>query len=362
MNDRYMLAKEPFNSGGMGVIFSAFDNEEERTVCIKVIKKKHANSLDYRRKFLREAKLMEKLEHRNIVRFLDYGCNGEVWIAMELIKGYPLTDSEIPFTIERVLDFLTQISSAVAAAHKINIAHCDIKPGNIIEENGRFVLVDFGLGFRALGDDVSLQRTATRLTGGTPVYASPEQTVGVPDFASDVYSLGCTAFELITGEWPFKGTLVQLANSHAHDVRPSASILNPDCPIYLSALISQMMSIDPADRPSLETIHDRISMREKQEMKAKTKLNLDPDFVDRSSANLINELLNHFLVSRVGDVAISSSVDFLKLANARKKILVVDIDDPTDFITKSSRIAARNGFIVLVGPLSVSELIEGIKG
>lgn len=349
----------------MGAIYRARDTLLGRQICIKVILDEKSWSEEYRRKFAREARLMAKLDHKNIVKIFDFGINGNVWLAMEFLRGGPVSDATLPMPVEKVISLVRQMSSALKSCHDTGIAHCDIKPANIVDVNGRYVLIDFGLGFREGGDDPSLERTRVRPTGGTPPYAPPEQTVGQPTFASDIYSLGCTAFELVTGRRPFNdggGSILALATAHANNIRPVAEAERDECPRWFSDLLRQMMAIDEKDRPTPGDVLKRVANK-KESTKKKENVLIDESFYRIADLDLMTSIISEYNVSRViadCEIAISCDLNLLRALNYRKRILVIDVDDTDEAISKYARYAKASGVDVLVGPVTIETLAAEI--
>lgn len=354
----YIAAPHPFNSGGMGDVYEATDKKLGRKACIKMIKKKYSDSPLWRKRFLREAILMSEVRHENIVQIYSYGINGDVWLAMEHIEGHPLDYHDLPLSIPDVLRFMSQIARALDVIHKKGIAHCDIKPGNVMKSGDRFVLIDFGLGFREDGDE-DTARTSVRSTAGTPPYAPPEQSVGDPSFASDIYSLGCTAYELVTGFVPFRSkNKVKLANMHSQSPRPPAIIAAPNCPSWLSDVISQCMSIEANDRPLPFDIIQSLEARQTLEIDA-LRVFVDPSVQDMEA---VDSLLSRFLFSHSkekSDIIISADLEDLMKFKA-KKIYVVDVDDSDEKLIKAESMR-RSGVTTLIKPITPAELISAIE-
>src|SRR5215475_12077797 len=191
--------------GGMGAVYRGRDPELDRPVAIKVMLQA---TPDFVQRFRREAQSIARLAHANIVQVYDFGVDGEgnPYFVMELIDGTPLdeivrTRGKLPAL--DVVKLAKQAAAGLAAAHRAGIVHRDVKPSNlIVDGRGHLKLVDFGI---ARVSDANLQLTAASALMGTPGYMAPEQAQGKPvDHRADVYALGLTMYELLTGAPPFQ--------------------------------------------------------------------------------------------------------------------------------------------------------------
>lgn len=207
--------------GGMAEVFKAYDLKRASYVAIKLLREDLSRDKVFIRRFEREAKTLAQLQHRNIVRF--YGMERDaldVFIVMDFIEGETLRDvifnSKEPFSIEKTLEIVEPICSALHYAHEMGIVHCDIKPANIIlAKNGEVMVSDFGI---ARSMDAA---TSTMVGVGTPAYMAPELIKGEdPTAQSDIYSLGITLYEMLTGgERPFTGDRAGITGTTAEKVR-----------------------------------------------------------------------------------------------------------------------------------------------
>lgn len=210
--DQYRIVRE-IGRGSMGVVFEAKDENTNRRVALKILPPNISLSDKVIRRFLREAESVAKLDHPNIVKIYGIGHKDSIYYyAMELVEGRPLDEilkegRFIPF--KRIARLIIQACEAVEFAHSHQIIHRDIKPGNIIVAGGdKVVITDFGL---------ARQEKAATLTEsgalvGTPIYMSPEQIIarrGSVDARTDIYSMGVTLYQLLTGNPPFKGDSTQ---------------------------------------------------------------------------------------------------------------------------------------------------------
>jgi serine/threonine-protein kinase len=202
-------------------------------------------------RFRREAQSAAGLNHPNIVSVFDTGSQHDVhYIVMEYVRGRTLRDairSEGPIHPQRAAEIGDAVARAMGSAHEAGLVHRDIKPGNImLTSDGEVKVMDFGIARTATGD--TLTQTAAVL--GTASYLSPEQAQGeAVDGRSDIYSLGCVLYEMVTGRPPFTGdSPVAIAYKHVKDDPVPPSQINPDVPDDLEAVIMKSMAKNPANR------------------------------------------------------------------------------------------------------------------
>ncbi len=241
--------------GGMGIVYKAQDTQLQRRVAIKVMRPESAESAVARERFLREARAMAAVKHDNVVTIYQVGEeDGAPYLAMEYLRGDTLGNlfelgCKPPVT--QVLRMARETASGLAAAHKLNLIHRDIKPGNLWLEapSCRVKILDFGL---ARGVAVDAQLTRTGLIVGTPDYMAPEQARGIEvDSHCDLFSLGCVLYRLCAGRMPFQGNdAFAVLTSLAVDTPPHVRELNPQTPGPLADLVMRLLEKDPADRPA----------------------------------------------------------------------------------------------------------------
>jgi len=242
--------------GGMAVVFLAHDLSLNRKVAIKALLPELLYTEGMDRRFKHEARIAAKLDHPNILVIHSVReANDLLYIVMKLVEGEPLSSiAKVagPLSIPVVRYVVRYVAEALSYAHGEGVVHRDVKPANImVDRRGNVVVMDFGIAKAA--DDANLTRTG--LVIGTPAYMSPEQCLaqGVAP-ASDQYSLGVVAYELLTGKTPFRGSALEMQWAHATAGPPSVRTLRPDCPPELDALVLRMMAKAPADR--WPTLHD----------------------------------------------------------------------------------------------------------
>src|SRR5215204_6399255 len=251
----YDIAGE-IGRGGMAVVFLAHDLSLNRKVAIKALLPELLYTEGMDRRFKHEARIAAKLDHPNILVIHSVReANELLFIVMKLVEGEPLSSiAKVagPLPIPLVRYIVRYVADALSYAHGEGVVHRDVKPANVmVDRRGNVVVMDFGIAKAA--DDAHLTRTG--LVIGTPAYMSPEQCLaqGVAP-ASDQYSLGVVAYELLTGRAPFRGSALEMQWAHATAAPPTVRSLRPDCPPELEALVLRMLAKAPADR--WPTLHD----------------------------------------------------------------------------------------------------------
>ena len=247
---RYEI-QEKIGTGGMAYVYRAKDTKLERNVTLKVLKEEFTNEKDFKTRFATEARSAAKLSHPNIVNAYDFGEeNGICYIVMEYIHGDTLKKiilDSAPLDEVIALSISVQMASALAHAHKNGVVHRDIKPQNIlISTDGTVKITDFGIARAAAVSTV----TTTANAMGSVYYFSPEQARGgYVDEKSDIYSLGITMFEMVTGRLPFEGnTSVAIALKHLNDPLPDIKSFNPKISDEFCAIIKKAAAKRKDDR------------------------------------------------------------------------------------------------------------------
>jgi tRNA A-37 threonylcarbamoyl transferase component Bud32 len=248
--------------GGMGIVLDAFDTLLHRRVAIKVLSPQLATSRKAHRRFLREARAAAAINHANVVTIhaVDEQA-GMPYLVMEYVPGRTLQERirlGSPLDLTTHLRISAQIAAGLAAAHRHGVIHRDIKPANILLEDGieRVKITDFGLALVAL--DASQVSSADRPVG-TPAYMSPEQVGGGRvDARSDLFSLGCVMYAMITAKSPFQGSnVLVIARNVAEYTPPPLAEVNPNTPRFLSEIVSRLLAKNPNDRfESAEEVHN----------------------------------------------------------------------------------------------------------
>lgn len=262
--DRFVLERLAA-AGGMGSVYRATDRATGEPVAVKVIGGGGAHDL----RFEREAELLASFAHPGIVRYVSHGqsATGERYLAMEWLEGVDLAAAlyERGLSMADGVRLVARVAEALGHAHERGVVHRDVKPSNLFlvgGEVGAAKVIDFGIA-RASGP-AGVTRTGAIL--GTPGYLAPEQLLGNSEVSArvDVFALGCTLFEALTGRSPFAGdnAMAALANVLINTA-PLASSLRPDVPPALDELVAEMLSRDPDRRPAdghavaerLRTVH-----------------------------------------------------------------------------------------------------------
>ena len=238
--------------GGMATVYVADDVKHGRKVAIKVIRPELSESIGARR-FLREIEVLARLTHPNILPLIDSGeVDGQLYYVMPFLEGESLRarlNRERQLPIEDAIRLLDEVADALSYAHDQGIIHRDIKPENILLSAGHAVVSDFGIAFVALFGDEQLTQTGVAV--GTPHYMSPEQASGdrMLDQRSDIYSLGCVAYEMLGGEPPFTGATPRVVISrHSMDPVPPLRTLRPTVSPALERVVQTALAKVPTDR------------------------------------------------------------------------------------------------------------------
>ena len=251
----HFTLEEFVGKGGMGAVFRAIDSKLGRTVAIKVLAQ-HRTDPDSRRRFTNEAQSAARLDHPNIARVYYVGEDrGWHFIVFEYINGVNLRDlveHKGPLPLDEAWSYVLQITDALVHASDRDVVHRDIKPSNIlVTRNGMAKLVDMGLARLHQVENDDSDVTASGVTLGTFDYISPEQARDPrsTDVRSDIYSLGCTLYYMLTGLAPYPtGTVLQKLLSHSSDPPPNPQIYRNDLDEGSVKVLHKMLSKRPEDR------------------------------------------------------------------------------------------------------------------
>jgi beta-lactam-binding protein with PASTA domain/tRNA A-37 threonylcarbamoyl transferase component Bud32 len=240
--------------GGMAEVYRARDALLGREVAVKVLSPRLSHDRSFVERFRREAQTAAALNHPNVVSLYDFGSdNSTYFIVMEFIDGRSLSDiiaTDGALLPERAAEIASDVAKGLGRAHDAGLVHRDIKPSNImITTGGETKVTDFGIA-RALSSDQDATMTQTGMVIGTASYLSPEQAQGKRvDARSDVYSLGCVLFEMLTGAPPFDGdTPLSIAYKHVREPPVRPSDVNADVPNALDSIVFKAMSKNPDNR------------------------------------------------------------------------------------------------------------------
>jgi serine/threonine protein kinase/Leucine-rich repeat (LRR) protein len=250
--------------GGMGIVLRAFDEKLQRVVAIKALAPAFAQSGPSRQRFVREAQAAAAVTHDNVIAIHAVEDAGPVpYLVMQFIDGPTLQekiDRNGRLPLHEIVRIGRQIAAGLAAAHAQGLVHRDVKPANILLENGveRVKITDFGLAHTV--DDASLAQSG--LIAGTPAFMSPEQASGAHvDSRSDLFSLGSVLYALCTGHAPFQADSTRALLQQVRDELPqNIRELNPDVPEELCRLIERLHAKAPLERPaSAQEVADRLA-------------------------------------------------------------------------------------------------------
>jgi eukaryotic-like serine/threonine-protein kinase len=237
--------------GGMAVVYRARQLNIRRDVAIKVIRTDLRETDDFAKRFEREAHTSAGLDHPHILKVFDYGQqNDMVYLVMELKTGGSLAElmKQGLLTEAQSLKYIDQLSSALDYAHRQGIVHRDLKPQNVLfDTDMNAILTDFGIA-KVLGEATTLTQTGSAM--GTPAYMSPEQWQGLPlDNRSDLYALGIIAYEMLTGELPFKGdTPYSMMHKHTNEPPPLVRKSRAEIPQDMEMVLNKALAKDRAYR------------------------------------------------------------------------------------------------------------------
>jgi CheY-like chemotaxis protein/predicted Ser/Thr protein kinase len=239
--------------GGYGVVYRAWDVALEREVALKVLPKDMHDDTEAVARFFREASAITRLNHPNIVKLYEVGnYQGRYYLTMELLEGRTLKDlaeREAPLDARRAARYVGEIAKALGAINSIGLVHRDIKPENVmITRDEEVKLIDFGL--VRIRDTAAI--TSEEDVLGTPYFMCPEyiREPGVPDIRYDLYALGVTFFNLLSGEYPFDGkNAAHVMEKHLRVPAPRVSSYQPGVPYVADRVIDRLLRKDPNKRP-----------------------------------------------------------------------------------------------------------------
>lgn len=248
LGDRYEIL-EKIGTGGMSDVYKAKDHKLNRPVAVKVLKQEFSENANFVSKFRAEAQAAAGMMHPNIVNVYDVGEEGGTqYIVMELVEGITLKkyiEKKSRLSVKEATSIAIQVSMGIEAAHNNHIIHRDIKPQNImISKDGKVKVTDFGIA-KAVSSN-----TITSNVMGSVHYTSPEQARGgYSDEKSDIYSLGVTLYEMLTGRVPFNGeTTVAIAIKHIQEPMPSPRTYVGDIPISVEQIVLKCTQKSPDRR------------------------------------------------------------------------------------------------------------------
>lgn len=246
----------PLARGGTAGVYLGENQKNGERVAVKLLDPFHANHADIVDRMFAERTVSMAVKHPNLLEVLhaDRNALGLPYLVMELLDGENLgaLAERGPVQLDAICAITTQIACALNALHAGGYIHCDVKADNVfilyqttVGGWPRVKVIDYGVARKISGG------APDTTIAGTPAYMSPEQWRGTPTVQSDVYSLGCLLYELVTGEHPYSGTLPQMMMGHCEALAPRPSHLRSDVPAELERLIMRAMAKEPGMRPSM---------------------------------------------------------------------------------------------------------------
>lgn len=252
---------EVLGEGGMGIVFRAVRDPDGDVVALKVLRRELSHDDTYRRRLIHEARAAGEVRHRHLVPVLDAGEEAErSYLAVSFVPGRTLEQRihvDGPLPLADAVRLLAQVAAGLDALHQAELVHRDVKPSNImLDENDDAALTDFGL---AKGRAYTVLTRPGQVMG-TLDYLAPEMIKGGrATAASDIYALGCVAFECLAGHAPFAEKAVfQVAMAHLEEEPPDPCADRDDCPDGLAWAVLRALEKDPAQRPPTATAYARI--------------------------------------------------------------------------------------------------------
>ncbi|WP_066945967.1 serine/threonine-protein kinase [Microtetraspora fusca] len=260
IGDRYELDDLPLGQGGMGAVYGGHDRRLDRKVAVKFLRFPGGHDEELERRFIREARILARLEHPGAPVLYDFGTYDQrLFQVMQFIEGVTVADlvSEYgPLPVPWAAAIAAQACAVLTAAHALSICHRDLKPTNLMLcPDGSVKVLDFGLAMLRESDGAQFTRVGQIL--GTPAYMSPEQIQrGVAGPKSDLYALGCVLHEMLTGKPLFTGpTEYAVFDKQVKERPPSV----PDVPVELDRLIAELLEKQPENRPAdAATLYERL--------------------------------------------------------------------------------------------------------
>ena len=251
---------EQLGQGGMATVFKAYHAALDRYVAIKVLHPAFKEEPNFLSRFQREARVVARLEHPNIVPIYDFAEHkGQPYLVMKFIEGQTLKAhmNEKPLTKEEAVQIVDDVGGALAYAHKQGVLHRDVKPSNVLlSPEGSIYLADFGLARMAQAGASTLSKDVML---GTPQYISPEQGQGVRDLdqGTDIYSFGVLLYEMVVGRVPFNAdTPFSIIHDHIYTPLPLPSTVNPNVPEVVERVLLKSLAKDRKDR--FETVEQQV--------------------------------------------------------------------------------------------------------
>jgi serine/threonine protein kinase len=241
---------QQLGKGGMATVYLARQTSIGRTVALKIMPAYFMHDPSFLQRFEREVQVIARLQHPRILPVYDYGeLEGRPYLVMAYMSGGTIADriKEGQIPLDETVRIVEQIAEGLDHAHRKGVIHRDFKPSNVLlDENGNAHLADFGI---AKVSESTVQLTGSGIVG-TPAYMAPEMAnQGLVTPAIDIYALGITTYEMLTGKFPYQGdTPLRVMMAHATAPIPDVRDLNPDCPLAVANVVRKAMAKDPDDR------------------------------------------------------------------------------------------------------------------
>jgi serine/threonine-protein kinase len=250
-------------AGSMGGVLQGWDVALEREVALKIISFELSSKEEFREMFIKEARVISKLNHQNIAQIYNIGISSDIlYYAMEFIEGVTLKElinKERKLKLTKGLKILSTVCKALEVVYQNSVVHRDIKPANImVNRAGVVKLLDFGV-----AHSKDAKTGGKRLIAGTPLYMSPEQIAGLTlDHKSDMYSLGATFYHAFCGSPPFEATEIKaVLDMHLNETMTPLCQKDRSIPIALSGIIEKMMAKDPTERyPTFRAVIEALEL------------------------------------------------------------------------------------------------------
>jgi serine/threonine protein kinase len=328
INSRYRVDSF-LGKGAMAEVYKVWDMERNVHLAMKILHADLAEDRVFLRRFKREAETLSTLQHPNIVRFYGIERDGDiVYMLMDYIDGVTLRkeifQSEEPFSLERILEVMRSVCSALYYAHKLGFVHCDIKPANImIQKNGNILVADFGI------SRMTEASTATMVGAGTPAYMSPEQIKGGDPLPQmDIYALGVVLFELLTGgERPFTGVNAKTTGTNGEKVRwehlrlppPPPSKFNPTIDHRLDEIVLKCLDKAAENRylDAMDVYRELLTLDNIESGQKMPVQERQPEIVPTSES--VNHVLDKKLDSKNSNANLDSIKELIALARDFEK-------------------------------------------
>lgn len=350
--------KRKLGAGGMGDVYLAEQESLDRKVAIKTLKKKYASDPNFVERFYREAKAMAKLDHPNVVRCYAVGeDHGFHYVAIEYIDGKSMQDWMDQLKRLSVGDatlIILACLDALSHAHESKLIHRDIKPDNIlVTSKGVVKVADLGLA-KAVDEDNSMTQSGTGL--GTPLYMPPEQARNAKhvDHRTDIYALGSTYYNFLTGKFPFRGdTALELIMAKESGKFESVRKLNPEVPEKIDLMIEKMMAKNPDHR--FKSCAEIMEMLEELELESPALSFIDSDAAAASTKTRRkgkSRVSSGASPKPMGSHEVSSAKDAEKSARKSKEVVEKRI-----WFIQHQNPAGKT----IISKMTVAQIKQGIK-